>query len=790
MPDDSIELQVQLRPGLAFDYSDPEEDEQYLEACIRGAQDRSVGSLELAQAIRDWTSFYHLSPRRADLLRPLQHLISGDVLEVGGGCGAITRYLGETSRSVMAVEGSLRRASIMAARCRGLPNVSVHCDNFEDVPFGDRRFDAVLCIGVIEYANKFFRAENGFDRMLARMGQLLSENGVLAIAIENRLGLKYFAGAPEDHTNQLYQGIQDSYDPKSVLTLGRGEWLHRLNQQGLEPVHWFYPWPDYKTPELIVSEAALQEPGLDLSSWIRRHVHGRQDDPGAHLFSEALVWPVLARNGLAGDLANSFLLVARRAGSSVDVRFPALLWEFETERHPAYATIKQVTKSGGELQVVRSTLYPQEAPPDSALHGQENLDQELFEILNRPGWTVAQIADWANPWVESLRSRSPRETSLEFAIFQGLWSTLYTIRSCAEPAGDIPARLAGLVPLCMMQLGLDASPSALQDYISREAARRSVESGLPLDRCQRVLASEKLMVRRRPARAPMKSTFTAQLFWRAASEGYSEVASRTAKGHLESARQTISVTLPPLGATPSRPAASCANLLKRTAPDGPNSAEESSRPAASCANLLNRTAPDAPHSAEESSLPAASCANLLKRTAPDAPHSAEESSRPAASCANLLNRTAPDAPNSAEESSRPAASCANLLNRTAPDGPNSAEESSRPAAPCAISIEELRFDMSDRPGIARLHCLCLKTGDGVALWTWNGSAESLQSAQRVDASFASHGCAVVMKLFSQDPSIILPIGPQILGSLHCGASLEMELEWMDPLQYLRDLEQH
>ena len=493
---------------------------------------------------------------------------------------------------------------------------------------GNRRFDAVLCIGVIEYANKFFRAKDGFDRMLARMGELLAENGVLVIAIENRLGLKYFAGAPEDHTNQPYEGIEDLYQPGSVLTLGRGEWLRRLDEQGLEPAHWFYPWPDYKTPELIVSEAAFQEPSLDLSTWIRRHAHGRQDEPGTHRFSETLAWPVLARNGLAGELANSFLLVARRKGSGVDVKPSALLWEFETERQRAHATVTQITKCGPDLRLVRTSLYPQATvlPTQHKLEAStrsldmRSLDDELFEALNRPGWTIAQIAERAAPWTESFQSE-----------LQLLSSALQSVRSCAEPAGDVPLRLVELVPLLIKQLGLPAQGSGPQ-----------------------ALTNETLIVRKQNRSTKTESTFSSQLFWKTSSTGYSEASSRIAKGHLESARQTVSVGLPHLATGP---------------------------------------------------------------------------------------------------------------------------------------IGELRFDMSDRPGIARLHGLSLKAQDGEVLWNWDGSAKSLQSARRVDASFASHRGAVVMKLFSRDPNVILPIPSQILESLTNGATLEMDLEWMDPMSYLRDLEQ-
>src|SRR5271157_442229 len=91
-------------------YSDGAEVEERLYRVIRDAKDRSTFSRELAPAITDWPSEYHLSRGRHCLLRPLGIKPGDTVLELGAGCGAITRYLGEIGALVVAVEGSLLRA--------------------------------------------------------------------------------------------------------------------------------------------------------------------------------------------------------------------------------------------------------------------------------------------------------------------------------------------------------------------------------------------------------------------------------------------------------------------------------------------------------------------------------------------------------------------------------------------------------------------------------------------------------------------------------------------------------
>jgi hypothetical protein len=87
-----------------IDYSDDFECKLYER--IRRATDRSTLSIELLPLIVDWPSEYHISSGRHCLLRPLGIEPATNALELGCGCGAVTRYLGELGALVTAVEGS------------------------------------------------------------------------------------------------------------------------------------------------------------------------------------------------------------------------------------------------------------------------------------------------------------------------------------------------------------------------------------------------------------------------------------------------------------------------------------------------------------------------------------------------------------------------------------------------------------------------------------------------------------------------------------------------------------
>src|SRR5204863_10202573 len=106
--------------------------------------------------------------------------------------------------------GSLARARVAASRCRDLDNVVVLCDNFEAVDIA-QRFDLVTLIGVLEYSRLYVGGDDPVQAMLGKARARLAPGGRLVLAIENQLGAKYLAGAPEDHLGEPWVGVMGGY---------------------------------------------------------------------------------------------------------------------------------------------------------------------------------------------------------------------------------------------------------------------------------------------------------------------------------------------------------------------------------------------------------------------------------------------------------------------------------------------------------------------------------------------------------------------------------------------------
>ena len=249
--------------GEPLPYADGAEAE--LLTLFRAVEDRRVGSDELASAVCDWPTAYHLAPERAVLLAPVTIGPDDRVLDVGAGSGVNTRVCADRGAAVTAVEGSAARADLIAHRCAGLKDVRVLCGPLEGLEDGERgAYDVVLLVGVLEYASTSQGGGDGPEALLVRAVDALSPGGVLVLAIENRIGLKYLLGFPEDHLGLPWVGLE-GYRPGEPTTWSRRELTGMLADAGLADQKWLYPFPDYKLPTAVLAEEIYDRPdGVDM----------------------------------------------------------------------------------------------------------------------------------------------------------------------------------------------------------------------------------------------------------------------------------------------------------------------------------------------------------------------------------------------------------------------------------------------------------------------------------------------------------------------------------------------
>lgn len=285
-------------------YSDGTVEEELLEAVKIHSPEEFP---ELICRKGSWPFLYHLSEQRANIIDWYPIKEGASVLEVGAGCGAVTGALTRLSGRVVANDLSKRRSLINAWRNRDAKNLEIMVGNFNTVADAlKERFDYITLIGVFEYAESYIQEPEPGRAFLEKINRLLSEDGEILIAIENRLGLKYFAGCMEDHKGRVFEGIEGYPCTEGVRTYSKGELEQLLKSSGFTDYEFYYPYPDYKLPTSVYSDE--RQPGKgELLNNIRNF-----DGDRYVLFDEGKAFDSMAGTGDFPVFSNSFFVRVKK----------------------------------------------------------------------------------------------------------------------------------------------------------------------------------------------------------------------------------------------------------------------------------------------------------------------------------------------------------------------------------------------------------------------------------------------------------------------------------------------
>lgn len=280
-------------------------------------------------ATKPWLHQIVTSPLRTAFFDSVLSAPPGPALDIGSGWGQIARPLAR-DRHVVALEPVAERLAFIAAAARqdGVHDrvAFVESDYFE-ISF-ETRFAAICAIGVLEWAGAFQAAidpqQRQRDFLRKARGELVPD-GQLILGIENRLGLKYLLGVPDDHIGvpniaclpaplaaERWHAVS-TYTLRS-FTYSRSELRDLLLGAGFTSIEFFAAFPDYKLPAAIVP---FGENGSTLNAWLRAHLppvehNGYDGSPLAPELNTALAahYRSLADEGVAHTFVPSFFVRA------------------------------------------------------------------------------------------------------------------------------------------------------------------------------------------------------------------------------------------------------------------------------------------------------------------------------------------------------------------------------------------------------------------------------------------------------------------------------------------------
>ncbi len=324
-------------------YSDGKIEDELLKIVEEHSKEEYRGIIEKRAS---WPIFYHLSEFRHNIVEWLPIGPNDKVLEVGSGCGAITGALAAKAGEVTCIELSKKRSLINANRNKNCENVTIHVGNFRDLEkVLPCDYDYVMLIGVFEYAFGYMGTHSPYEDFARILKKHLKAGGRLVIALENKFGMKYYAGCREDHSGRFFDSIMGyPQGDGNARTFSQNGLCRILEAAGIEEYNFYYPYPDYKFPTTIFSDARLPQVG-ELYQNIRNFDRDR-----LMLFDEQLAFDTVIKEGMFAHYSNSYMIVT---GPELERKYV----KYSNDRAEKYAIRTMISEKDGEVFVEKKALH-------------------------------------------------------------------------------------------------------------------------------------------------------------------------------------------------------------------------------------------------------------------------------------------------------------------------------------------------------------------------------------------------------------------------------------------------
>lgn len=313
-----------------------------------------------------WPVLYHLSPLRGNIVEWIPIEKGMKVLEVGSGCGAITGTLAKKAGELTCIDLSKKRSLINAYRHQECDNVTIHVGNFQDIePELPADYDYIFLIGVFEYGQGYIGTEKPYERFMTILKKHLKPGGRMVIAIENKFGLKYWAGCKEDHLGSYFAGLEDYPQGGGVRTFTRKGLEKICAAAGISQYSFYYPYPDYKFMTSVYSDAYLPKVG-ELSTNLRNFDRDR-----LLLFDEKNVFDTIIREEEFPLYSNSYLLII---GGELEIKYA----KYSNDRAQQYAVRTDIYEEPDGARFVKKVPLSEKAAAhvDGILAAHDKLEQK------------------------------------------------------------------------------------------------------------------------------------------------------------------------------------------------------------------------------------------------------------------------------------------------------------------------------------------------------------------------------------------------------------------------------
>ena len=177
-------------------------------------------------------------------------------------------------------------------------------------------YDYITLIGTYEYAPTIYKGNKPYSNFLKNLKKHLKPDGKILLAIDNRLGIKYFAGAKSKHYNKIFEVVESEIREERPNLLLKKELEKFINEAEFKNYKFYYPVPGYINTNTIFTDEFLPK-----SNHSKIVYPVNYDEESIIIFNEINVMKQMCDNNKFVDFTNSYLVEISNEEINNDIKF-------------------------------------------------------------------------------------------------------------------------------------------------------------------------------------------------------------------------------------------------------------------------------------------------------------------------------------------------------------------------------------------------------------------------------------------------------------------------------------
>jgi len=178
------------------------------------------------------------------------------------------------------------------------------------------KYDYITLIGTYEYAPTIIKNEKPYSTFLKILREHLKPNGKILLAIDNRLGIKYFAGAKNEHYERIFETVESEIRKEKPNLLLKRELEKFIKEADFTSYKFYYPLPDYKNVSSIFTDEFIPK-----SNHSKIIYPVNYDEGSIVVYNEINAIKQICDNNKFVDFTNSYFLEISNQKIDNDIKF-------------------------------------------------------------------------------------------------------------------------------------------------------------------------------------------------------------------------------------------------------------------------------------------------------------------------------------------------------------------------------------------------------------------------------------------------------------------------------------